>query len=140
MPAKHLLQKTRSPARLGAAYNRDLYRGCCHGCIYCDSRSECYRIDDFDRVRAKENAIPLLRQELAAKRQTGAVSPGAMGDCYNPFSVLSCKYQRAGPTPGARAGGNQPWRPCPPNTCCKRPAPPPGLARRTTATSNGAAA
>ena len=61
VPAKHLLQKTRSPARLGAACNRDLYRGCCHGCIYCDSRS-----DDCDRVRAKENAIPLLRRELAA--------------------------------------------------------------------------
>ncbi|MGN8937000.1 hypothetical protein [Bittarella sp. HCP28S3_D9] len=56
-------------------------------------------------MRAKENAIPLLRRELAAKRQTGVVSLGAMGDCYNPFSVLSCKYQRAGPTPGARAGG-----------------------------------
>ena len=80
VPAKHLLQKTRSPARLGAAYNCDLYRGCCH----CDSRS-----DDFDRVRAKENAIPLLRRELAAKRQTGVVSPGAMGDSYNPFSVLA---------------------------------------------------
>ena len=62
VPAKHLLQKTRSPAWFGTEYNLNLYRGCCHGCIYCDSRSECYRIDDFDRVRAKENAIPLLRQ------------------------------------------------------------------------------
>ena len=85
MPAKHLLQKTRSPAWFGTEYNLNLYRGCCHGCIYCDSRSECYRIDDFDRVRAKENAIPLLRQELAAKRQTGVVSLGAMSDSYNPF-------------------------------------------------------
>ena len=85
VPAKHLLQKTRSPAWFGTEYNLNLYRGCCHGCIYCDSRSECYRIDDFDRVRAKENAIPLLRQELAAKRQTGVVSLGAMSDSYNPF-------------------------------------------------------
>ncbi|MCQ4950828.1 radical SAM protein, partial [Bittarella massiliensis] len=43
VPAKHLLQKTRSPAWFGTEYNLNLYRGCCHGCIYCDSRSECYR-------------------------------------------------------------------------------------------------
>ena len=34
-------------------YNMNLYRGCCHGCIYCDSRSNCYNIIDFDRVRIK---------------------------------------------------------------------------------------
>ena len=89
IPAKTIVTRTRSRWWFGTDYNMNLYRGCTHGCIYCDSRSECYRIDDFDRVRAKENAIPLLRQELAAKRQTGVVSLGAMSDRYTPFSVLS---------------------------------------------------
>ena len=47
-------------------YNMNLYRGCQHQCIYCDSRSECYGIEDFDgEVLVKVNAIELLRQELA---------------------------------------------------------------------------
>lgn len=37
----------------GHNYNMNIYRGCCHGCIYCDSRSECYRVENFDQVRAK---------------------------------------------------------------------------------------
>ena len=40
-------------------YNMNLYRGCCHGCIYCDSRSNCYNIIDFDRVRIKKDCIPI---------------------------------------------------------------------------------
>lgn len=69
----------------GIDYNMNLYRGCCHGCIYCDSRSSCYGIDSFDRVRAKENALPLLRDELRRKTATGVVGMGAMSDPYNPF-------------------------------------------------------
>ena len=38
----------------GVNYNMNIYKGCCHGCIYCDSRSECYGIKDFDLVRAKK--------------------------------------------------------------------------------------
>ena len=66
-------------------YNLNLYRGCCHGCIYCDSRSVCYQLDRFDQVRVKENALPMLRDELRRKRKTGLVSTGAMSDPYNPF-------------------------------------------------------
>lgn len=63
----------------------NIYKGCCHGCIYCDSRSECYRVENFDEVRAKENALVLIERELKSKRRTGVVGTGAMSDPYNPF-------------------------------------------------------
>ena len=63
----------------------NIYRGCCHGCIYCDSRSDCYRITDFDRVRAKEDALRIIRDDLRRKVQTGVIGTGAMSDPYNPF-------------------------------------------------------
>lgn len=69
----------------GINYNMNIYKGCCHGCIYCDSRSECYGIDNFDKVRAKGNAIQLITKELKSKRRTGVVGTGAMSDPYNPF-------------------------------------------------------
>ena len=49
-------------------YNMNLYRGCSHGCVYCDARSVCYRLDAPGEVRAKENALSILRTELKAKR------------------------------------------------------------------------
>ena len=69
----------------GIDYNMNLYRGCCHGCIYCDSRSECYRIDDFDQVSVKFDALAILRRELRSRRTRGVVGIGAMSDTYNPF-------------------------------------------------------
>ena len=63
----------------------NLYRGCCHGCIYCDSRSECYHVEDFDTVHAKENALEILRDELRRKVRSGIIGTGAMSDPYNPF-------------------------------------------------------
>ncbi|MEG2288778.1 MAG: radical SAM protein [Clostridium sp.] len=66
-------------------YNMNIYKGCCHGCIYCDSRSECYQIEDFDRVRAKENAIESIGKELKGKRRKGVIGTGSMSDPYNPF-------------------------------------------------------
>lgn len=66
-------------------YNMNIYKGCCHGCIYCDSRSECYQIENFDRVRAKEKAIESIGKELKGKRRKGVVGTGAMSDPYNPF-------------------------------------------------------
>ncbi len=68
----------------GTNYNMNIYKGCSHGCIYCDSRSECYRVDDFDRVRAKENALALIERDLRSKRKKGVVGTGAMSDPYNP--------------------------------------------------------
>lgn len=69
----------------GNNYNINLYKGCCHGCIYCDSRSECYGVEDFDRVRVKKDALLILENELIRKRKTGVVGTGAMSDPYNPF-------------------------------------------------------
>lgn len=69
----------------GNNYNMNLYKGCAHGCIYCDSRSECYRIEEFDRVRAKKNALETLERDLISKRKKGVIGLGAMSDTYNPF-------------------------------------------------------
>lgn len=69
----------------GLKYNMNLYRGCGHGCIYCDSRSECYQIEDFDgEVLVKENAIGLLKKELPKKRFVGTIGFGSMNDPYQP--------------------------------------------------------
>lgn len=68
----------------------NIYKGCNHGCIYCDSRSDCYRVENFDEVRAKENALLILERDLKSKRKKGLVSNGAMSDPYNPFEA---KYQ-----------------------------------------------
>lgn len=69
----------------GCNYNMNIYRGCCHGCIYCDSRSECYGVERFDTVRAKKDALLLIARELRSKRRTGVVGTGSMSDPYNPF-------------------------------------------------------
>ena len=61
----------------------NLFRGCEHGCIYCDSRSKCYRIDhDFDDIEVKENAIELLEQALKRKKQKEMIGTGSMTDPY----------------------------------------------------------
>ena len=55
-------------------------------CIYCDSRSQCYGIEDFDgEVLIKANAIELLRRELARKRIKGLIGTGSMNDPYMPL-------------------------------------------------------
>ncbi|MBP2652398.1 MAG: Elongator protein 3/MiaB/NifB [Firmicutes bacterium] len=74
-----------SSAWFGNNYTMNIYKGCCHGCIYCDSRSECYQVENFDEVRAKENALALITHELKSKRRTGVIGTGAMSDPYNPF-------------------------------------------------------
>lgn len=84
--ARTILQKVRYDGSkwFGLDYSMNLYRGCNHGCIYCDSRSECYRNDDFDTVKVKENAIKILQSELRPHRTKGVVGLGAMSDSYNP--------------------------------------------------------
>jgi DNA repair photolyase len=88
--AKTLLSHVRHPdAWFGVKYNMNLYRGCEHHCIYCDSRSECYQIEDFDGdLLVKVNAIDLLRQELARKRVKGTIGTGAMQDPYTPSEAV----------------------------------------------------
>ena len=74
VPAKSILARNKDPRWFGIDYQMNLYRGCCHGCIYCDSRSECYGIEEFDRVRGKKNALALLEEELRHKRKTGVAA------------------------------------------------------------------
>ncbi len=84
--AKTILQRqAHGEEWFGIDYNMNLYKGCCHKCIYCDSRSNCYQVEDFDRVRAKKNEIEILNQELKNKRKKGVIGIGAMSDTYNPF-------------------------------------------------------
>lgn len=90
--AKTILTKVKNGNEwYGIDYNMNLYKGCSHGCIYCDSRSNCYHIDNFDIVRGKENALCILEQELYKKRKKGVIGIGAMSDTYNP---LEKKYEQ----------------------------------------------
>lgn len=68
---------------LSAQNGMNLYRGCTHGCIYCDSRSLCYQMDHpFEDIEVKENALELLEAALRAKRKTCMIGTGAMTDPY----------------------------------------------------------
>ena len=64
-------------------YTLNLYRGCNHGCAYCDSRSVCYHMDNFDHIRVKANCLPALEGELRARKRAGVVNMGAASDAYN---------------------------------------------------------
>lgn len=80
----------------GLDYGMNLYRGCQHRCIYCDSRSECYGIEHFDRdVLIKVNAIDLLSDELPRKRKKGIIGTGSMNDPYMPLEETVKLTQRA---------------------------------------------
>jgi DNA repair photolyase len=86
--AKTLLSSVKQPDTwFGLKYSMNLYRGCQHGCIYCDTRSECYRIDDLSDVAVKANALELLQDELPRKRIRGTIGFGAMNDCYQPLEA-----------------------------------------------------
>lgn len=86
IPAKTIITHKKNPGEwFGTDYNMNIYKGCCHGCIYCDSRSECYGIENFDMVCPKENALQIIRDELRRKVKTGVVATGAMSDPYNPL-------------------------------------------------------
>ncbi|MDR1836630.1 MAG: radical SAM protein [Treponema sp.] len=70
-----------------SAYNgMNISRGCTHGCIYCDARSKCYRIEhDFEDVQIKSNAAALLEDALKRKRKKCVIGTGAMSDPYLPI-------------------------------------------------------
>ena len=70
---------------LSAGNNMNLYRGCTHGCIYCDSRSDCYQMDhDFEDIEVKINAPELLSEALGRKKRACMIGTGAMCDPYMP--------------------------------------------------------
>ena len=76
---------TEAKSILSSKNGMNLYRGCTHGCIYCDSRSKCYRMDhDFEDIEVKSNAIELLEEALRKKRKKCMLGTGAMTDPYIP--------------------------------------------------------
>ena len=71
---------------LSAKNGMNLYRGCQHGCIYCDARSRCYQMDHvFEDIEVKENGAELLEAALKAKRKPCMIGTGAMSDPYIPL-------------------------------------------------------
>ena len=75
--AKGILNKS------GGFSGMNIYRGCSHGCIYCDSRSTCYHFDHpFEDIEVKINAPELLEKALRAKRSACMIGTGAMSDPY----------------------------------------------------------
>jgi DNA repair photolyase len=88
---KTILNHVKQPdTYFGLKYNMNLYRGCQHQCIYCDSRSECYQIENFADIHVKINAIDLLADVLPRKRVRGTIGFGSMNDSYMP---VERKYQ-----------------------------------------------
>lgn len=83
--AKSILSKLNtSDSLFGMTYSMNLYRGCQHGCVYCDTRSECYGIRNIAEITVKKNAIELLNKELSSKKIKGTVGTGSMNDPYMP--------------------------------------------------------
>ena len=79
---------------LSSQNGMNIYRGCQHGCIYCDSRSSCYRMDHaFEDIEVKENAPELLEDALRRKRKRCMIGTGAMSDPYIPLE-LDLEYTR----------------------------------------------
>ena len=73
---------------LSSKNGMNLYRGCSHGCIYCDSRSRCYHMEHaFEDIEIKENAIELLEHALRRKRQKCMIGTGSMTDPYIPLEM-----------------------------------------------------
>ena len=92
--AKQILSHSKNPDPwFGIKYTMNLYRGCQHQCIYCDSRSDCYHIENFSDILVKVNALDLLPGELASKRVKGVVGTGSMNDPYMP---VERKYNLTG--------------------------------------------
>ncbi|WP_455644891.1 radical SAM protein [Methanosphaera sp.] len=69
----------------------NMYRGCSHGCIYCDSRSNIYDMNhDFDDIAVKENSLDLLKKALKNKKKKCMIATGAMSD---PYIALESKLE-----------------------------------------------
>ena len=68
---------------LSSKNGMNIYRGCTHGCIYCDSRSKCYNFKyDFEDIEVKQNAPILLEKALRSKRKKCMIGTGSMCDPY----------------------------------------------------------
>ncbi len=73
---------------LSAKNGMNVYRGCSHGCIYCDSRSRCYHMEHaFEDIEVKQNALTLLEEALRRKRKPCMIGTGSMTDPYLPLEL-----------------------------------------------------
>ena len=76
----------RAKSILSSNNGMNLYRGCSHGCIYCDSRSNIYGMDhDFEDIEVKENSLELLQKSLKRKKNKCMIGTGSMTDPYIPL-------------------------------------------------------
>lgn len=81
---------------LSSKNGMNLYRGCSHGCIYCDSRSKCYHMEHpFEDIEVKENAIELLEHFLNHKRKKCMIGTGSMTDPYIPLEMKIGNVRKA---------------------------------------------
>ena len=81
---------------LSAKNGMNLCRGCSHGCIYCDSRSNCYHMEHvFEDIEVKENAIELLKDALTRKRKKCMIGTGSMTDPYIPLEMKLGNVRKA---------------------------------------------
>jgi len=85
--AKTIVTRTKNNWWFGTDYGMNIYRGCVFGCIYCDSRSDCYRVENFDQVYAKQDALRIIRDNLRSKTKRGVIHTGAMSDPYTPVEA-----------------------------------------------------
>ena len=77
------MHRVQAKGILSSGNGMNVYRGCSHGCIYCDARSDCYQMGhDFEDIEVKENAPELLEAALKAKRRRCMIGTGAMCDPY----------------------------------------------------------
>lgn len=82
------MHRVQAKTLLSAQNGMNIYRGCTHGCIYCDSRSKCYGFTHaFEDVEVKENAPELLERALKSKRRPCMIGTGAMSDPYQPLEL-----------------------------------------------------
>lgn len=80
------MHKVQAKGILSGQNGMNIYRGCLHGCIYCDSRSSCYQMKhDFEDIEVKENAPQLLEAALRCKRKKCMIGTGSMCDPYLPL-------------------------------------------------------
>jgi len=85
------MHKVLAKGILSANNGMNVYRGCSHGCIYCDSRSECYQMNHpFEDIEIKINAPELLEKALRSKRKPCMIGTGSMCD---PYMHLEEEYQ-----------------------------------------------
>ena len=85
------MHKVEAKGILSAKNGVNIYRGCQHGCIYCDSRSDCYNMThDFEDIEVKQNALALLKDALLKKRKKCMIGTGSMSDPYMPLEEELC--------------------------------------------------